>query len=96
MIETQTRVITPNGAKYAQQLCKHFGHKITATFADGHGECHFDAGTAVLDADPDGLTITVSASDAAGNERLQQVIESHLLRFAFREQLAAFQWDRIQ
>ncbi|HWK67691.1 MAG TPA: DUF2218 domain-containing protein [Rhizobiaceae bacterium] len=96
MNETQARLTTPNGAKYAQQLCKHFAHKITATFADGHGECRFDAGTAVLDADSDGLTITVSASEAAGMERLQGVIESHLQRFAFREQLAAFQWDRIR
>lgn len=80
----------------AQQLCKHFGHKIDATYADGRGECRFDAGTAVLDADADGVTIKVSSSDSAGNERLQQVIESHLLRFAFLEQLPAFQWDHIQ
>jgi len=96
MIETQARVTTPNGAKYAEQLCKHFAHKITATFADGRGECRFDVGSAVMDADADGLTITVSASDAAGNERLQKVIESHLVRFAFREQMATFQWNRIQ
>ncbi|MGI6854425.1 DUF2218 domain-containing protein [Mesorhizobium sp. 1B3] len=96
MIETQTRVITPNGAKYAQQLCKHFAHKIPATFSDGHAECRFDAGTAVMDADGDGLTIKVSATDSGGAERVQQVIESHLLRFAFREQLSAFQWGPIQ
>lgn len=96
MIEAQARVTTPNGAKYAQQLCKHFAHKIAATFADDHGECRFDVGTAVMETDADGLAITVSASDAAGNERLQKVIESHLVRFAFREQLTAFQWNRIQ
>ncbi|WP_274631151.1 DUF2218 domain-containing protein [Arvimicrobium flavum] len=95
MIETKANVATASGVKYVQQLCKHFGHKIPTTFADGHGECQFDVGRAVMDADDKGMTIRVSAADAPGNQRLQHVIESHLERFAFRENLLPLIWTPL-
>lgn len=95
MIETQAHVATANGVKYVQQLCKHFGHKIPTTFADGRGECKFDVGSALMDADQNGMNIKVSAADDVGSQRIQHVIESHLERFAFRESLLPLTWGRV-
>lgn len=95
MIETQTHVTTANGVKYVQQLCKHFGHKIPTTFADGRGECTFDVGSALMDADESGMNIKVSAADDDGSQRIQHVIESHLERFAFRETLLPLTWSPV-
>lgn len=95
MIQMQAHVATANGVKYVQQLCKHFGHKIPTTFADGRGECKFDVGSALMDADENGMTIKVSAGDVVGSQRIQKVIESHLERFAFRETLMPLTWSPV-
>lgn len=81
-------VATPKAAGYAAQLCKHFSHKIPASFDASDGEVAFPMGTCRLHAEGEALTLTVEGADAAAIERLQEVVASHLLRFAFREELA--------
>jgi hypothetical protein len=81
-------VTTPKAAGYAAQLCKHFAHKIPASFDGSDGELAFPMGMCRLHAEGEALTLTVEGADAAAVERLQQVVASHLLRFAFREELA--------
>jgi uncharacterized protein len=92
MMETVATLQTEHGAKYIAQLCKHFAHKVDVSHADGHGECRFTCGTATMDADADMLTIRVTASDEEQVKETQHVIESHLLRFAFREEIQPLQW----
>jgi hypothetical protein len=94
MIESTAYLNTEHGAKYLVQLCKHFAHKVDVTYSDNHGECRFDRGVATLDADAEGLRMTVKAADEEGLGWGQSVIESHLVRFAFREELGAFDWQR--
>ena len=81
-------VTTPKAEGYAAQLCKHFAHKLPAGFEGSDGEIAFPMGTCRLHAEGETLTLTVEGADAAAVERLQQVVASHLLRFAFREELA--------
>jgi hypothetical protein len=45
-----------------------------------------------LAADGGALRIDIAAEDAAGLAQTKDVIESHLLRFAFRENLPALAW----
>lgn len=92
-METVATLQTEHAAKYIAQLCKHFAHKVDVSHADGHGECRFSCGTATMDADADMLTIRVTASDDEQVKETQDVIESHLLRFAFREELQPLQWS---
>ncbi|WP_442580459.1 DUF2218 domain-containing protein [Mesorhizobium sp. ASY16-5R] len=92
MLTATARCETPNADKYIQQLCKHFGHKIEAAYADGHGECRFSCGTATMDAGTENLDIKVKAADAEGLKDTKHVIESHLIRFAFRENLQPLVW----
>jgi len=94
MIETTATLSTHHAGKYIAQLCKHFAHKVDVSHAEGHGECRFICGTAIMDADETTMRIRVTAPDEYQLEETQQVIESHLLRFAFREELQPFNWQR--
>ena len=58
------RFETPNASRYLQQLCKHFAHKVPATFDAHHGEVELPPGRCVLDADETGLTIVCTPADA--------------------------------
>ena len=95
MIETTATLETPHAAKYIAQLCKHFAHKVDITHSEGHGECRFVCGTAIMDADDTSLLIRVSAADEAQSAQTQDVVERHLVRFAFREELQPLQWQTV-
>ena len=92
MLEAAAYLETASGPKYLVQLCKHFAHKIEVAYSDSHGECQFIRGSCVMDADEKGLRIVVRASDGQGLAQTQEIIESHLVRFAFRERLEALDW----
>ena len=81
------RVRTDKASSYLQQLCKHFGHKIPATFDEAKGQLTFPSGECRLTAEPGLLVIEVETPDPAQIAQLADVIERHLLRFAFREEL---------
>lgn len=82
-------VRTAKAQGYLVQLCKHFAHKIPATYADNRGRIVFGASVAELDASNAGLLrIAVSAPDAEQIPALEDVVERHLRRFAFKEELA--------
>lgn len=84
---------TVNGQKYLAQLCKHFAHKISVSYTETHGDCQFAGGTASLDADAKGLRMAATAADDNGLAEIQSIIESHLVRFAFRETFDALEWQ---
>ena len=92
MMETVATLSTEHAGKYIAQLCKHFAHKVDVSHLDGHGECRFTCGTDTMDAEENLLRIRVTAQDDALSKETQHVIESHLLRFAFREELQPLQW----
>ncbi|CAH2405703.1 DUF2218 domain-containing protein [Mesorhizobium escarrei] len=92
MLTATTRCETPNAGRYLQQLCKHFAHKVEVDYGDGHGQCRFSCGTATMNAGPERLDITVEAVDTKALTETKQVIESHLVRFAFRENLPPLAW----
>jgi hypothetical protein len=82
-------VKTAHGKRYLGQFCKHFAHKLPVVLADDNtsGQVSFDAGTCLLAANDDGLVLTVCAQAAEDVARLQSVVDRHLVRFAFREDL---------
>jgi hypothetical protein len=92
MLVAKSELATENGSKYLVQLFKHFAHKIEVSYSDTHGECAFDFGTASLDAHSDRLRIAVTAPDEEKLKRAKSVVESHLLRFAFREEVDKLDW----
>jgi uncharacterized protein len=90
---SEARVITPASSRYLQQLCKHFAHKLTVSHDERHGRIEFSAGVCELNADGAGLTMKVSASEDTALPVLEDVVERHLKRFAFREALE-IRWSR--
>jgi uncharacterized protein len=96
MIQSRAEWKTEHGRKYLVQLCKHFAHKIEVAYTEQHGECRFSCGTVVLDADDDGLTIVASAPDPEQLAETQSVMERHLVRFAFRENIEALNWSPVE
>jgi hypothetical protein len=76
------------------QLCKHFGHRAPASFDERSGRIRFDAGEVRLRASPETLMVIAEADAPEGLGRLEQVVESHLKRFAFREPELAVDWSR--
>jgi hypothetical protein len=83
---------TENAQKYLQQLCKHFGHKIEATFKPEEGRIEFPFGPVDLRANDNELWIQVTAEDDEAIERGKDVIDRHLERFAFREEFKHMPW----
>lgn len=92
MRTSQTQFITDKGVRYLGQLCKHFAHKIDAGFDGDQGYANFPFGTAKLQADENQLSIAVLAEDDDALSRTKEVIESHLVRFAFRDELEKLDW----
>ena len=85
---------TEHGPKYLVQLCKHFAHKIEVSYSETHGECRFSCGIVLLYADEVSLRIEAHSPDLAQLRETELVIESHLVRFAFRENLETLEWRR--
>ena len=91
---SRAQIATPKAASYLIQLCKHFGHKIEASYADNTGRVVFDGGVCTLNSeDPNTLIAEVSADSDDKLATLEDVIERHLKRFAFKEELNV-QWVR--
>ena len=86
-VQAQARVPTENASKYLQQLCKHFQHKLPATFDAVAGMITFPSGEVRLAAEAQILDIVVTCGSLDDLARLKEVVASHLARFAFREEL---------
>lgn len=87
-ITSRAEVATDKPVAYMRQLCKHFGHKIDASFDDDSGHIQFEFGRCELHAAARTLTLDVSAPDAESHQRMENVIGSHLERFGRRDELS--------
>lgn len=95
MPTSKAEVATGHASRYLQQLCKHFAHKLPVTFDPAQGRIEFSIGTCQLAAGPGLLTMQAEAEDETSLAQLEQVVASHLERFAFREELKV-RWGRAQ
>jgi len=96
-------VPTASGSRYLQQLCKHWSHNLAVEFTPEHGTIVFprDArgadwpgdGLVTMDARPETLDVTITASSPAHLEALKGAVARHLDRFAFREAPLTFDWS---
>ncbi|MBL4807921.1 MAG: DUF2218 domain-containing protein [Rhodobacteraceae bacterium] len=93
MKKSTARLRTEHGKKYLLQMSKHFAHKIDVTYSETHADCPFPNGTATMDADDSGITFGVSAATDELVTQAKSIIESHIVKFAFREKLESLEWD---
>jgi uncharacterized protein len=85
-------VPTANAAKYVQQLCKHWSHRLEVDLSERKGVVKFPAAVVALEAGEDALRVTIEAEESEV-ERMKGVVASHLDRFAFREAPLKFDWS---
>ena len=84
-------VATGNGSRYLQQLCKHWAHKFEVSFDASQGRIAMPEDRIVtLTATPTTLEIALDAP-AEATAHMRQIVDSHIARFAFREELV-FDW----
>ena len=86
------RFPTANASKYMQQLCKHFAHKVEVRYDDKTAEAAMPMGPCRMWANDTELRIEVTASTPEMLVPARKVIDSHLERFAFREEFKAMNW----
>jgi uncharacterized protein len=92
-MQSHARVPTDKSATYMKQLCRHFGHRVRTDWTDESGRIEFDFGVCELRAEPDALVLAGTADDDESVTRLENVVGSHLERFAHREELHV-SWSR--
>ncbi|MFT4014066.1 MAG: DUF2218 domain-containing protein [Paracoccus sp. (in: a-proteobacteria)] len=84
-------VATEHASRYLQQLCKHWAHKFQVQFDADQGRIVMPEDRAVtLTATPAALEIVLHAP-AETTAHMRHIVDSHIARFAFREELA-FDW----
>lgn len=83
---------TANGSRYLQQLCKHWMHKFEVEFDPQNGRITLPEDRELrMQASPDRLELHALAPKDAQAHFLH-IIDSHIARFAFREDLV-FDWQ---
>lgn len=93
MITATTAFETVRASRYLQQLCKHFAHRVDVEFDQSKGRVAFPGGTANLSAHPDKLKFVVHSEDVVGLDQTKSILENHIVRFAFRENLKCLEWS---
>ena len=86
LIATST-VQTAKASINLKKLCRHFSHKVPASFDDHRGEVQFPFGDAVLTAEGETLQIRIQATGEDELARAKDVVGGHLVRFATDENL---------
>ena len=86
-------VPTASAAKYVEQLCKHWSHKLEVDLSESRGVVKFPAAVVTLEPEANALEVTIDGEGSEEVERLKGVVASHLDRFAFREAPLRFDWS---
>lgn len=85
---------TENAARYVEQLCKHWAHKLTIE-RSGEDATVVLLNDAVVRLAPDAgaLHVTIEAKDEDDLAAAKDVVVRHLDRFAFREAPLDYGWS---
>lgn len=93
-MESHASLKTDKASRYLAQLCKHWGHRFPARFDHAMGVVELPAGPLRLWAEASELRLTLKVAEAAQLAPLEDVVERHLARFAFREGEIKLAWTR--
>lgn len=92
MKKSTSTIQTKAASSYIGKLCRHFRHKIETEYTDTTGLATFPAGTCTMTATPDHLLFDITAADSEGVEKIKGVLERHLVKFAYKEELV-IEWN---
>ena len=86
---------TPEAAALALRMRKHFGHKVEVELDGAATRVRIPAGEFELEPGDGTLVVRAAAADGVALERVQDVVSSHLARFA-RHGDALLRWSRAE
>lgn len=86
------RFETEQASKYVAALCKHFAHKVDAEHSENAGQAALPGAQLTLKATPGALEINLQSNTLRELTKGRYILEDHLVRFAFREQLYCLDW----
>jgi len=92
MPSCQISIKTDHASKYLLQLCKHFAHKVDVAFDEKNGLAALPPGPCTMKASEIELYIHCQSDDPKRLPMSRSIIETHLEKFAWREELA-FDWS---
>jgi len=81
-----------NAGSYMRKLCAHWSHKFAVTLDGDHGTIELPSAKCDLRASEAALNVRLELKEDADEARVQKVVEEHLKRFGFREELV-FAWN---
>ena len=81
MPTAKASVPTANAAKYVQQLCKHWSHRLEVDLSDRKGVVKFPTAVATLDAGEDALLVTIEGGPHGIAWTHSAEVNDALLRF---------------
>ncbi len=87
MFSAESRVSSENASRYLVQLSKHFAHKTPVEYDDLRARIDFQPGICLLTADPMELVVTCEASTSTDLDRIKAIIEDHIVRFGWRDNI---------
>lgn len=90
-----SKIKTSAASSYIGKLCRHFVHKIDASYTATTGKALFPAGPCLMHADADYLTFEIEAADEEGLEAIKGTLVRHLVKFAYKEELYIEWQDEI-
>ena len=76
---------TERASRYLTALVHHFGRKVDAECEGNSGWVQFPFGRCDMTAAENRLVLSASAEDDKGLRQVENIVTSHLERFAFRE-----------
>ena len=91
---TEARVATPHGVAYMRRLCRHFEHKVPASFDGNEGRIEFAFGLCTIENDEEAMHIRIDVPDATQLDRAERVVGEHLIRMANKDE-PVVTWQRV-
>lgn len=87
MNKSTSIIKTSAGSSYIGKLCRHFAHKIKTEYTPTIGKAEFPAGICHMHANAEHLFVEIDANDSQGLAKIKGVLERHLVKFAYKEDL---------
>ena len=91
---TEATVATPHGPAYTRRLCRHFEHKVPASFEGNKGQIEFAFGLCTIENDDEQMHIRIDVPDDNELDRAERVVGEHLLRMANKDD-PVIRWQRV-
>lgn len=93
MPRSVSRFETERASRYLQAMCKHFAHKVEVNYDEKQGTATMPYGHLEMVVRDGVLHFAVEAESGELLDRMKHVVDAHIVRFAFREEITGLEWS---